>query len=34
MPLETRSVPRQITYLVLALIGLLAVLNLLAYWQL
>ena len=34
MPLETRSVPRQIVYLVLALIGLLAVLDLLAHWQL
>jgi hypothetical protein len=34
MPLETRSVPRQTVYLVLALIGLIAVLDLLAYWQL
>jgi hypothetical protein len=34
MPLETRSVPRQIVYLVLALIGLFALLNLLAHWQL
>jgi hypothetical protein len=34
MPLETRSVPRQIVYLVLAVIGLIAALNLFAYWQL
>jgi hypothetical protein len=34
MPLETRSVPRQIVYLVLALVGLLAVLSFLAHWQL
>jgi hypothetical protein len=34
MPLETRSVPRQVVYLLLILIGLLAILNLLAHWQL
>jgi len=34
MPLETRSVSRQMIYLVLSLIGLIAVLNLLTYWQL
>jgi hypothetical protein len=36
MPLETRSIPRQIIYLTLALIGLLIVLDLLArghLWQ-
>jgi len=32
--LETRSRPRQIVYLLLALIGLIAVLNLLAHWHL
>jgi hypothetical protein len=33
MPLETRSVPRQIIYLALALVGLIAVLDLLAHWH-
>jgi hypothetical protein len=34
MPLKNRSVPRQIVYLTLALIGLVAVLSVLASWQL
>jgi hypothetical protein len=34
MALETRSIPRQIVYLLLALIGLIAVLHLLAHWHL
>jgi hypothetical protein len=34
MALETRSVPRQIVYLALALIGVIVVLNLLAHWHL
>ena len=34
LPLETRSVPRQIFYLMLALIGLLATLSLFVRWQL
>jgi hypothetical protein len=34
LPLETRSVPRQILYLLLALIGLVAVLDVLALWHL
>lgn len=34
LPLETRSIPRQISYLILALTGFLAVLALLASWRL
>lgn len=34
LPLQTRSIPRQIFYLTLALIGLTAILVLLARWQL
>jgi len=34
LPLETRSVPRQVLYLVLAAIGLLATLSLFVGWQL
>jgi hypothetical protein len=33
MPLQTRSVPRQIVYLTLALAGLTAILGLLAHWN-
>jgi hypothetical protein len=34
MPLQTRSRPRQILYLLLGLIGLIAVLDVLARWHL
>jgi hypothetical protein len=34
LPLETRSVPRQILYLVLAAIGLLTALSLFVHWRL
>jgi hypothetical protein len=34
LSLETRSIPRQILYLTLALIALMAVLTLLAHWHL
>jgi hypothetical protein len=34
MPLQTRSIPRQIIYLVLALIALATLLDILARWQL
>jgi hypothetical protein len=34
VPLQTRSVPRQIIYLVLALVGLLALLEIFSHWQL
>lgn len=33
MPLQTRSVPRQIVYLTLALVGLTVILGLLARWN-
>jgi hypothetical protein len=34
MPLKTRSIPRQLAYLFLAMLGLLACLSLLAAWGL
>jgi hypothetical protein len=34
MPLETRSIPRQIVYLTLALIGLMVILDVLSRWHL
>jgi hypothetical protein len=33
MPIQTRSIPKQLLYLLIAFAGLLAILTLLAYWQ-